>query len=555
MALTKVSYSMIQGAVFNPLDYGADPTGVADSSTAIQAAIDAAYNAGGGEVFFPAGRYRIANTLKIQLTYTPNVYIKLRGVSSGQATVVAANTYGSILVGETGYIMIEMSGGCNTTFEDIGLIAGTSNASTIGIYLQRVNAVNGNGFCSNNKFVRVAIGMGTIPGANGGVGTIAIMNKRGEHHTHDDCWYYADTPIILDGNSKYGPASANPIVSPYYPESFPGGATLGVNLFRQCLLYSIHNVIEAFSVNNLTLQSVYFAVRTRYVGVLIQFGQNIIMDATNIEYTGTAPTSADTFIRIIGNFYGLRINATSNIPGYTLISTDSGATLFEADIAAVNANFGAIFDQTTYSGGDLWGASIKYNSNWGHTVPDTGINNSIITNVNNTAAGAQQLDIRTLAPISGYATGYGTILANTNGDDTITVATTTYICSLNIPYSCLLTGATVLTGSVANGNMKIYLLDRAGNVLAQTASFSVTGATFQLVGNNFTSQYFTKGPGKYYIAVQCDNNAGTNRIRTYALGTFGSVGRSPTVFGTLSNSSSNAPTNFAANVGVVATTY
>lgn len=42
MALTKATNSMIQGAVVNPIDYGADPTGVSDSTAAITAAITAA---------------------------------------------------------------------------------------------------------------------------------------------------------------------------------------------------------------------------------------------------------------------------------------------------------------------------------------------------------------------------------------------------------------------------------------------------------------------------------------------------------------------------------
>ena len=54
MALTKVSYSMITGAQINVLDYGADPTGATNSSTAIQAAFDA-----GNDIFFPAGTYLI----------------------------------------------------------------------------------------------------------------------------------------------------------------------------------------------------------------------------------------------------------------------------------------------------------------------------------------------------------------------------------------------------------------------------------------------------------------------------------------------------------------
>lgn len=53
MSLTKVTNSMIQGAPVNVLDYGADPTGVADSTNAIQAALDA-----GPVVFLPVGSYK-----------------------------------------------------------------------------------------------------------------------------------------------------------------------------------------------------------------------------------------------------------------------------------------------------------------------------------------------------------------------------------------------------------------------------------------------------------------------------------------------------------------
>jgi hypothetical protein len=74
MSLTKTSYSMIQGAVVNVLDFGADPTGVADSTAAIQAAINSLAptssavtpaNAGGGTVYIPAGKFRITDTLLI----------------------------------------------------------------------------------------------------------------------------------------------------------------------------------------------------------------------------------------------------------------------------------------------------------------------------------------------------------------------------------------------------------------------------------------------------------------------------------------------------------
>lgn len=58
MSLTKATFSMIEGAYANILDYGADPTGTQDSSTAIQAAI-----ASGNPVYAPPGTYRCQITI------------------------------------------------------------------------------------------------------------------------------------------------------------------------------------------------------------------------------------------------------------------------------------------------------------------------------------------------------------------------------------------------------------------------------------------------------------------------------------------------------------
>jgi hypothetical protein len=54
MSLTKATYSMIQGAPANVLDYGADATGVADSSAAFTAAL-----ATGRPVYAPKGTYKL----------------------------------------------------------------------------------------------------------------------------------------------------------------------------------------------------------------------------------------------------------------------------------------------------------------------------------------------------------------------------------------------------------------------------------------------------------------------------------------------------------------
>lgn len=61
MALTKATYSMIQGAPVNVLDYGADPTGVADSAAAIQAAVDS----GGKKIYVPPGKYLLNSAVSV----------------------------------------------------------------------------------------------------------------------------------------------------------------------------------------------------------------------------------------------------------------------------------------------------------------------------------------------------------------------------------------------------------------------------------------------------------------------------------------------------------
>lgn len=60
MSLTKATYSMINGACANVLDYGAVGDGVADDTAAIQAAVDAA-----SSIYFPDGTYLITAAIEI----------------------------------------------------------------------------------------------------------------------------------------------------------------------------------------------------------------------------------------------------------------------------------------------------------------------------------------------------------------------------------------------------------------------------------------------------------------------------------------------------------
>ena len=65
MSITKVSYSLINGAPLNILDFGADPTGTTDSVAAIQAAINAASTAN-KSVYIPDGTFLLDAITYIQ---------------------------------------------------------------------------------------------------------------------------------------------------------------------------------------------------------------------------------------------------------------------------------------------------------------------------------------------------------------------------------------------------------------------------------------------------------------------------------------------------------
>jgi hypothetical protein len=77
MALTKASYSMVNGAPVNVLDYGADPTGVANSSAAFIAASTAA---GTQSAFVPKGTYALTGTIA-------GKFYSLGGVTISSGTV------------------------------------------------------------------------------------------------------------------------------------------------------------------------------------------------------------------------------------------------------------------------------------------------------------------------------------------------------------------------------------------------------------------------------------------------------------------------------------
>jgi len=81
MALTKVTYSMIDGATVNVFDYGATGDGVTNDAVAIQAALDS----GAACVYIPDGYYKVGTTLNVPITVK-------KIVGNGGGSIIYSNT-------------------------------------------------------------------------------------------------------------------------------------------------------------------------------------------------------------------------------------------------------------------------------------------------------------------------------------------------------------------------------------------------------------------------------------------------------------------------------
>lgn len=99
MSLTKVTYSMIDGAPVNVKDFGAVGDGVTDDTAAIQAAIDYAeaqtltFVRAGIEIYLPGGAYLISSVLTVTIGY-----VGIRGAGRHITAIIRTDGNGDILV-------------------------------------------------------------------------------------------------------------------------------------------------------------------------------------------------------------------------------------------------------------------------------------------------------------------------------------------------------------------------------------------------------------------------------------------------------------------------
>lgn len=531
-------------------DFGAVGDGVTNDAVALQAALDAVKNQGGGTLYFPPGKYRTLSRLKLQGTDTLNMSVKLLGGGSGNAFQSAANVAkGTIIVADTGGICLDLAGSSQVTLEDIGIYAGTSAPSTVGILYQRIAS---SPFSAKNNLVRVQIYMGpSNPAANGGVGTVAVINKRGEHHHYSDSWFYADRPHIIDGNSLY-----SGIVSPDYAEATPPGATAGVGVYSNCAWLSTSGYsIELNTTNFQTFLGGYIQISNASFGINLNtynISPHFLNISAELGNSGGAPTG---FLRIENNVDDLIFHAAdSNMASLEATRTAAGAQVAGFDFR-LTGNFAAIFNNSTEAGGALVGGSITYSSSLGHTLPNSGIYGATLYDVpmagGTTRRGAFQIRQEDeITENKVFHSGGTGAIDPTQGRDTTPVTTTTYVAPVFIPSTKLLTGASMLAGSAVAGQFTMFLCDNNGTVVASTASTAYGGAA----GYNdaaFLSPYLAAGPNTYYLCLQMNNVA--SRFRSHAVGNFPTEAVAAGVYGSLT--SIPVPGFFNIDEGPIADVY
>ncbi|MEN1678400.1 MAG: glycosyl hydrolase family 28-related protein [Planctomycetota bacterium] len=80
------------GPVFDPVSFGADPTGATDSTSAIRSAIFAAEAAGGGVVDLPAGTFRVSAGSNSEVFRVRESGVVIRGAGPGATRILNTST-------------------------------------------------------------------------------------------------------------------------------------------------------------------------------------------------------------------------------------------------------------------------------------------------------------------------------------------------------------------------------------------------------------------------------------------------------------------------------
>lgn len=167
MSLTKATYSMVNGAPVNVLDYGATGDGVTDDTTAIQLALDAATP--GGQVVFPKGKYLISSRLTC---FTPGVEIVGLGALASETQYVT----GAVIYKDDDFDGLVCSG-YNIKVANLSII-GQTRAEGSGAGVGHGLVIAGRGCAVDRVVARYNGGCGVLINAEDSSGTPDTENSH-----------------------------------------------------------------------------------------------------------------------------------------------------------------------------------------------------------------------------------------------------------------------------------------------------------------------------------------------------------------------------------------
>jgi Pectate lyase superfamily protein len=200
--------------------YSAVGDGATDDRAAIQRAIDYAKNlsiAGNAAVryritiYLPAGYYYLAGPL--DLTNTNGLWMTGDGGSY-------LNT---IIVGSTGGVIFDFSGSSLSGCENFSFITSDRNSRSTTAALFALTSNGGLNCGIRNCYFE----MNDTPTANGGFGSVGILDVRSEEFFIHECTIRANTPIILSHRSSLAISGANFTVTSPFQTLAAGTGSMG----------------------------------------------------------------------------------------------------------------------------------------------------------------------------------------------------------------------------------------------------------------------------------------------------------------------------------------
>lgn len=163
---------------YNVTSFGADSTGAADSTLAIQNTIDTAYNEGGGTVWMPAGTYKVTGTINVK------AFVTLRGDyrdpdsgSGSYGTVIRAE----LASGDNGPSLFRVGGSAGV----VGLTTYYPNQSAANpVPYNYTFEVPGRAWVGDENYMMATIMNVTMLNSYRGIGISTMANDQGAGATN-----------------------------------------------------------------------------------------------------------------------------------------------------------------------------------------------------------------------------------------------------------------------------------------------------------------------------------------------------------------------------------